>query len=59
MSGNFKDGDVVQLKSGSPKMTISGENALTGGYICVWFVGTEVKSYTFVPESLILVNETP
>ena len=39
----FKKGDVVRLKSGGPKMTVSsvGSHADTGGpeegVICVWF----------------------
>ena len=43
----FKVGDVVELKSGSPNMTISkcyGDNT----YQCEWFnEKNEVKSYCF------------
>jgi len=38
MAGPFKVGDVVQLKSGGPKMTVTEE--LTDGKLrCVWFAG--------------------
>jgi len=49
----FKKGDVVQLKSGGPKMTI--------GYLltddtnrvkCTWFDGKTVKEETFYTEQL-------
>ncbi|MCZ7930926.1 DUF2158 domain-containing protein [Agrobacterium leguminum] len=32
----FEIGDVVQLKSGGPLMTINHLNS-TGNYTCVWF----------------------
>jgi uncharacterized protein YodC (DUF2158 family) len=41
MSGReekFKEGDVVQLLSGGPKMTVSGENNRPYYHVyCVWF----------------------
>jgi len=38
MAGPFKVGDVVQLKSGGPKMTVTEE--LTDGKLrCAWFAG--------------------
>lgn len=44
----FKKGDVVQLKSGGPKMTIQdlGDYGPVGpadGASCVWFEGTKPK----------------
>jgi uncharacterized protein YodC (DUF2158 family) len=33
---NFKEGDVVQLKSGGPKMTV--QKVTPQGLICVWFI---------------------
>lgn len=45
----FKIGDVVQLKSGGPKMTVSGEGLMPGSVICQWFVTNpyELKESTF------------
>ena len=46
----FKAGDVVQLKSGGPLMTVSEVN---GSIVhCRWFVGAEEKSSSFSPEML-------
>lgn len=49
----FKIGDVVQLKSGGPEMTITSRdsNAFTGesetNWICTWFEGYKQHSGTF------------
>lgn len=55
----FKVGDVVQLKSGGPEMTIKAIGAYDTGqeYVkCVWFIGTETTRATtwesFSPEVL-------
>lgn len=62
----FKVGDIVTLKSGSPKMTISkldmklrigGTNSgkfdvFTGNVECQWFVETELKSASFNQDSI-------
>lgn len=42
----WKPGDVVQVKSGGPPMTVAGEDQL-GMVICEWFVGTNQKTGTF------------
>ena len=55
MSDQFKVGDVVQLKSGGPKMTVTqvGNHELYGPTVwCVWFVGTKQEKGTFPPGSL-------
>lgn len=44
-------GDVVQLKSGSPKMTVESINEQKR-VSCTWFSGDEVRSSTFNPEML-------
>ncbi|WP_333986583.1 YodC family protein [Providencia huaxiensis] len=36
MSEIFNSGDIVKLKSGSPKMTVDGYSNL-GDVICVWY----------------------
>lgn len=52
---NWKVGDVVQLKSGGPAMTVtyygpgfSRDTIVT----CQWFVNNEQKSGDFPPEAL-------
>lgn len=45
MPEQFKPGDVVELKSGGPQMTIS---YISGDKVdCVWFEGKQQKSGTF------------
>ncbi len=41
----FKEGDIVVLKSGGPRMTVSHYDV--GMVVCTWFVGTEQKHGTF------------
>jgi len=51
---NVKIGDVVQLKSGGPKMTVNEiANTQTN---CVWFVGGSRESGNFDPEALEKVH---
>ena len=55
MSGQFQVGDVVQLKSGGPKMTVTqvGNHEIYGPTVwCAWFVGTKKENDTFPPGSL-------
>ena len=47
----WKPGDVVQLKSGGPIMTVDGIGG-SGKCICTWFVKGEHKYNTFAPEAL-------
>jgi len=49
----FKVGDVVQLKSGGPKMTIS-EIQSNGNAWCQWFINNEPKGGSFKQEVLTL-----
>lgn len=60
MAGEFKAGDVVQLKSGGPKMTVSqtGKAAMTGKAMvwCDWFDGPKRTNEAFSPESLKLIE---
>ncbi len=37
METNFKEGDVVQLKSGSPSMTITGFSPNGKIIYCTWY----------------------
>jgi uncharacterized protein YodC (DUF2158 family) len=47
----WKPGDVVQLKSGGPSMTVAGEDEI-GMVICEWFVGTNPQTKSFNPAVL-------
>jgi uncharacterized protein YodC (DUF2158 family) len=55
MPEQFKVGDIVQLKSGGPKMTVESIES-TGAAFCVWFdetpQGSLVKVHGFHPEVL-------
>ena len=46
----FRDGEVVHLRSGGPRMTVEGhDDELVQ---CVWFEGTEQKRSTFKETTL-------
>lgn len=48
----FKLGDIVQLKSGGPKMTVNGFTG-TKQPMCAWFDGSNVLCHgTFMHEAL-------
>lgn len=57
MAPKFKPGDIVQLKSGGPAMTVAKINTdtLTGelrGYYCEWFKGASKEREHFTEETL-------
>lgn len=63
----FIDGQKVILKSGGPQMTIARVNmkpdplsptlrSFKGTYMCVWFVGTEMKREQFNEDALELIH---
>ena len=54
---DVKVGDVVQLKSGGPKMTITSTKANQAGALCTWFDGAEVKTSRFPLEVLEQVKK--
>jgi uncharacterized protein YodC (DUF2158 family) len=52
---SFKVGDIVQLKSGGPPMTVTEVNTNLVGYCeikCQWFFG-RMETGTFTPDVLI------
>lgn len=53
----FKPGDVVQLKSGGPQMTISFYQNDLGSYVCQWFVKTKLEEGIFSPEAIRKVED--
>ncbi len=70
MTHKFKVGDVVELNSGSPKMTVSrthdpgaGSSSIADDEVgCVWFVGNidgaELRHARFTINSLKLAEAT-
>jgi uncharacterized protein YodC (DUF2158 family) len=60
MADNLKAGDVVQLKSGGPEMTVTQAGKDSTGALTVWcscfdgrrFEGKIQKGATFPPEAL-------
>jgi uncharacterized protein YodC (DUF2158 family) len=59
MSEQIKVGDVVQLKSGGPKMTVDKLHEWQGRTEanCDWFEGTKQQSGSFPLTSLNIVTE--
>ncbi|TCO71131.1 YodC family protein [Rhodovulum euryhalinum] len=51
MASTFKPGDIVQLKSGGPAMTISSSGS-GDGYWCEWFKGASKERAHFNEETL-------
>jgi uncharacterized protein YodC (DUF2158 family) len=53
MTAQLKVGNIVQLKSGGPPMTIRSVEAINGECLCEWFGGgSALKSHTFALETL-------
>lgn len=48
----YKKGDVVMLKSGGPKMTVTGVEP-NGDLSCVWFVGNKQSMQVFDPATVM------
>jgi uncharacterized protein YodC (DUF2158 family) len=56
MTGKFKAGDVVQLASGGPKMTVVGDGTMTGHIYCRWFDDSNaLTGEQFHPDTLVTV----
>lgn len=51
MTQQFQKGEIVQLKSGGPRMTIRTVFH-DGSVSCQWFAGTKLQEGVFHPESL-------
>jgi len=57
MSVEFKPGDIVQLKSGGPRMTVR-EVTLRGEVRTSWFAGSKHESALFPVEALTTPDES-
>lgn len=55
----FQIGDIVQLKSGGPKMTVAEPFSPFGGgsVECQWFAGSKLERGHFPGESLVPVPD--
>ncbi|HRE72598.1 MULTISPECIES: DUF2158 domain-containing protein [unclassified Candidatus Accumulibacter] len=58
----FQVGDIVQLKSGGPEMTVQkindiGDDVSTVRFRCQWFAGKKLESGSFPEESLKPVTQ--
>ena len=53
----FAIGEIVQLKSGGPKMTVHDYDDYSGTIQCVWFAGAKKENGHFKPEALVAVAE--
>lgn len=62
MTAKFKQGDLVELRSGGPVMTVYGYRDILRGLDhieaveCEWFLNGEVKRETFAESQLALVE---
>ena len=50
----FKEGDIVQLKSGGPTMTVCSGGSSGSHYQCKWFSGKKLEEGYFPDEALIV-----
>ena len=58
MAKRFKTGDIVQLKSGGPKMTVEGYDAINGRLVqCQWFAGSKLSDGYFEEDVLQPVTD--
>lgn len=54
---SFKVGDIVQLKSGGPEMTVKAVPSTHRPYYsCQWFAGKKLEAGDFPADSLKLVS---
>jgi uncharacterized protein YodC (DUF2158 family) len=59
MAEKFKIGDIVQLKSGGPKMTINSADAMSPNVYVAWFVGSKREHARFHVDSIELAKDDP
>lgn len=53
----FKTGDIVQLKSGGPEMTVKKVDSMSNPPIhCHWFEGKKLEIGFFEPDELVKIE---
>lgn len=55
---HFNKGDIVQLKSGGPKMTVHDYQTHSGHYVVKWFAGSKMETSSVSPDALQLAAES-
>jgi len=53
----FKEGDIVKLKSGEDETEMTVEKAGAGLIFCSWYSGTQKKTGMFSPDALEKISE--
>jgi uncharacterized protein YodC (DUF2158 family) len=53
----YQPGDLVQLKSGGPKMVVEQYHTYGSTYECTWFAGSKHNKQQFKEEALQPFNE--
>jgi uncharacterized protein YodC (DUF2158 family) len=53
---NIQIGDLVKLKSGSPRMTVTAIAGNRENCVCAWFDGATMREGNFHPEALKKVD---
>lgn len=48
----FNPGELVQLKSGGPKMVVEKWNGMNNAYSCSWFAGPKHNKTLFSEDAL-------
>jgi uncharacterized protein YodC (DUF2158 family) len=62
MAERLRVGDIVQLKSGGPQMTVIRTDVVQVGWdepgvTCTWFAGAKNERGTFLPDALVPASE--
>jgi uncharacterized protein YodC (DUF2158 family) len=58
MATEFEVGDIVQLKSGGPKMTVTSLSTTGSNTVyTAWFAGSKRETGGFPGEALILIKD--
>jgi uncharacterized protein YodC (DUF2158 family) len=55
--GPLRAGDLVQVKSGGPKMTVEVEEQGDGKVYCTWFDGAKPMQRGFAPDTLVRLDD--
>lgn len=59
-TATFKIGDIVQLKSGGPKMTVTHHTALDPEVVhAMWFAGSKREAGAFPIKALVPIADEP
>lgn len=55
----FKTGDLVQLKSGGPVMTVMEKVPVSDNWLCAWFTSKHnLRTGCFLPGMLVTVDRS-